>query len=130
MFPNNYSLWEKKDFHDSELFCRLTPAILFVTVVYAGLSNYFVHGPLSKEYYDFALPNCKTNWWVDATLFTNVIDYVRTKNCAVYGDCDVPATSVSLTRNNLIIELIKVLYQKLKIRFELCGLSYSPFHII
>ena len=77
----------------------MTPAILFVTVFVAGLSNYFVYGPISKGYKDFIVPSCRDYWWVDATLFTNLITYHRNKLCEDYGDCDKVATSVSIDGN-------------------------------
>ena len=74
---------------------RLTPSILFVTVFIAGLSNYFVHCPWAIGYYYDGLPACRENWWIDATLFTNIITYNLFDQCINHGNCDKQISSVS-----------------------------------
>ncbi|KAF2359677.1 Acyltransferase 3 [Trinorchestia longiramus] len=52
---------------------RITPAILVVVMICAGPSTLFVQGVFKRLFEKDYLVECRKDWWVDLTMFSNIL---------------------------------------------------------
>ena len=92
--------------------CRLTPALGFMLIFYAGLTLYMFNGPLKQPHVTIADANCADYWWTGLLYVNNIVKplyAVRTISISKLNNI------VLLCRENIILFKYIYIFYKLAV---------------